>query len=349
MSRATFDTLLIGTGPPMLFEGLSLAAKGQRIIFVDRASEIGGSWRTPAVLGYRNVEVGVHLIENRPHLNALLERLLGAGALVRHPPDFGLILGRRVPIRPARVLLYALAAVKALVKGRRERASHALRNSLSGLVHSRAPLIYPAEGFGAVLDALTCRLNAAGAEFRFNTVVDRVEVTKHGIVAATDQGALLARRLVMSSRAHAPIVGVEQLCMSATTTVVHSLVMKAIDSEVGFDGYVEVIGDEILKRARNISRFTVPRPPAGTVMIVAQLRRPLDQLDDRELSAELLTRMRRLKLLGPRGVIAGIVRDEVTLNTLTKARATRIARLYPSQVTVLRTVDLSDRVHLPSL
>ena len=75
-SRPPYDAVLIGTGPPMLLEGLWRAEAGQRVVFVDRASEIGGSWRTPAVLGHRNVELGVHLIENRPHLNALLKNLL---------------------------------------------------------------------------------------------------------------------------------------------------------------------------------------------------------------------------------------------------------------------------------
>src|SRR5689334_9279330 len=109
------DVVLIGTGPPMLLEGLALAERGRRVIFVDRASEIGGCWRTPSLLGHSNVEVGVHLIENRPNLNAVMESLLGSQGLTRHPPDFALVVGRRFPLRPARVVLYGLVGGKALI------------------------------------------------------------------------------------------------------------------------------------------------------------------------------------------------------------------------------------------
>jgi hypothetical protein len=96
---------------------------------------------------------------------------------------------------------------------------------------------------------------------------------------------------------------------------------------------------------RNIGRFAVPRPPADTAIITVQLRERPDQLSDGELSAEILTRMRRLGLFGPYGVAAGIARDEITMKTMSKASSTRIARLFPDRVTVLRTVDLSDRIH----
>jgi hypothetical protein len=343
--RVDFDAVLIGTGPPMLFEGLALAEAGQRVVFVDRGSEIGGSWHTPAVLGHSNVEVGVHLIENRPHLNAVIENLLGPSNVTLSPPDFGLIFGRRVPLTHARTLLYALVGGKALINGAGERATRAIRNSVAALVYSRVPLAYPTDGFVAVLNALRERLLAANAEFRFKTVVHCVAVTKENVVAHTDAQRLSAARLVMSSRAHAPIEGLEAMWENATREVVNTLVMKLAGAEPRFESYVEIFGDGLLRRVRNVSRITVPPPPPGTAIISVQLRRRPQELSDTALATEVVARMRRLSLVPANVEILAVELDQIPLTTLSRKTTVRIARLFPQSVTVLQTVDLSDRVH----
>jgi len=158
MPSESYDVLLVGTGPPMLFEGLAFAQNGARVVFVDRATDLGGSWRTPDVLGFSDVEVGVHLIENRPHLNRLFHVLMGADELSIGTPDFAVLKGRRVPMRSARVLLYALVSAKNLLKLKLERVWHSLKNSASALRHISLPLIYPRAGIASFLKRLEERL-----------------------------------------------------------------------------------------------------------------------------------------------------------------------------------------------
>ena len=141
MADKIYDVLLIGTGPPMLFEGLVLAEAGAHVVFVDRGDVLGGSWRTPDVLGFADVEVGVHLIENRPHLNQLFHALMGLEELTIGTPDFALIRGKRIAMRPARVALYGLVTAKNMLKLNRERAVHSLVNMASAARHLSLPLI----------------------------------------------------------------------------------------------------------------------------------------------------------------------------------------------------------------
>ncbi len=55
------------------------------------------------MLGFSDVEVGVHLIENRPHLKRLCHVLMGKDALTIGTEDFAVLRGKRVPMRSARV------------------------------------------------------------------------------------------------------------------------------------------------------------------------------------------------------------------------------------------------------
>ena len=220
-----------------------------------------------------------------------------------------------------------------------------MRNSASALMCSRVPLVYPKGGFGAVLNALNERLVASGAIFSFDTELYRVAINGNAVVVQTDRGEIISRQLVMSSRAHAPIDGLEHLWSDVTPKIVSSLIMRIAHGEPTFDGYVEIFGDRLLKRVRNVSKFAVPRPHTDTAIVAIQLRARLNQLSDEALSVEVLSRMQRLGLFGSCSVAHEIARQEVTLRTLSGASLANIARRYPRRVSVLHTVDLSDRIH----
>ena len=82
------------------------------------------------------------------------------------------------------------------------------------------------------------RLAAASAEFSFNTVhIDRVAISEQAVIAKSDRGEFSAQRLVMSSRAHAPIEGMESdFGETERPTVVNSLVLKIIGGEAKLRG-----------------------------------------------------------------------------------------------------------------
>jgi len=197
-----------------------------KVIFVDQAATIGGSWKCPEVVGHFGVEVGVHLIENRPHTNAVFEALLEPSQRVAGNPDFGLMGKRRIPMRYARVLLYGGIAGRNLLKGKIERVRHSLKNMGEALRYRNLPFIYPKAGMAQVLNDLEARLKAHGAEFHFNRKIERLDVSQSGVTAFTSTGALSADHLVMSSRAHAPLAGLEHLWSERNDLSITSVVIK---------------------------------------------------------------------------------------------------------------------------
>lgn len=144
----------------------------------------------------------------------------------------------------------------------------------------------------------------------------------------------------MSSRAHAPIAGLESLWAGCERVTTYSYMLHVAGPPVRFEGYVEIIGDELIKRARNVTGFARPRPPPGEALLTVQLRRPPEEPE--RVGTAICRRMAKLDLLDPAAGLLGIAADRVDLVTLGNAALTRIATAHPGQVTTLRTVDLGD-------
>jgi len=345
MSVKIYDVLLVGTGPPMLFEGLALAQTGACVVFVDRGTVLGGSWRTPDVLGFAGVEVGVHLIENRPHLNRLFHVLMGQDELTIGTPDFAVVRGRRLPMRSARIFLYALVASKNLLKLKIERVWHSLKNAGAALRYISRPLIYPRGGIASFLKRLEERLLAAGAEFRMGQELHAMDITPEGITATLEGAEIRAKRLIMSSRAHVPIKGHTALWQGVNAVRVCSVVLHLKSPTLSFAGYGEIIGDSVLKRVRDVAPFVAPKPAQGEALITVQLRNDPGDLADGPLAEMILSKLIALNLLEPNAECLALHRDFVPLGTLPGTALSEIERRFPDQVTVLRTVDLGDQVY----
>ncbi len=328
----------------MLLEGLSRIRAGQTVLFVDRAARLGGAWQTPPALGFAAVETGVHLIENRAALNGAFEALIGRDGLIVGTPDFGLAWDRRIPMRLTRVLLYTLVGGKAVLAGRGERGLHALRNAVTAVRSARVPLVYPADGFAAVLDSLQGQLEAAGAQFLFDTEIRQVAVAEDHVVAGTSRGPRRAGALVMSSRAHAPIAGLEDLWQTTEPGVFRSLVLRLSGPPPRFDGYVEFLGDPLLKRARRVCVAPLPGAEAGDYAVTVQLRNGASCGGRRgpALARRTVARLRRAGLLPPGTRIVDSQEDVVIVRTLPLRSLRQIARRHRGRVHVLNTVDLSD-------
>ena len=212
-----FDVILIGTGLPMLLEGVALAQQGASICFIDRDDQLGGSWKCPKVLGFESVEVGVHLIENRKNLDQLFRGFMEAEALDVRTPDFGQIGGVRLPMPLARILLYAGVAGRHATSMRWEQVAHSVKNACHAALNVGRPLIYPREGIAAVLDLLETRLVGRGAKILLGREIIGIDLSADGVAARTVVGEVRSDRLVMSSRAHAHSRNSAGLPMSAAS------------------------------------------------------------------------------------------------------------------------------------
>ncbi len=334
-----YDAVLIGTGPPMLFEGLARARAGERIIFIDQTEELGGSWTCKTLFGYSNIEVGVHLIENRPDINQLIRAILPETEIAQSTGDFGMIAGRRIPMRLARVILYGGIAGRAAFELRGDRIRHAIRHTASATRNLGHPLIYPKRGIAALLRALETELAHRGATFQMDCAIERLTLDDR-VTAHTTRGPVNAHHLVMSSRAHAPIETQAPLWDNIPDTTVTTAVLHLENPvPVAPQGYAEIINDAALKRVRNVTPFADPAVPDGQTLLAVQVRQALTDRTPERILAEL----QRLKLIAPGTTIRAIHYDAVGLNTLPETALQKIETVFGSKVTVLRTVDLSDQ------
>jgi hypothetical protein len=332
----------VGTSPAMLFRGLRLAAEGRDVTFVDSADRIGGGWRTADVLGCKGVELGVHLFENRERSNRALLKVLGPDGLCVDEAGFGLVRDRRIPLRPARTLLYSGLLAKALVRRDREDATHSASNLAGSLRGLRRALVYPARGVRDLLTRIEARLVDLGVRFLFDRKIASIDAGGRNSVLHLASGeTLVGETAVFSSRAHAPVLGFERHWRDLETRTISNLVMKFAGDPLLFEGYVEIFGHSVLKRVRRLSPIGLP---ADQSMFVCQLRLGIAQSPRMiDIATESLV---RLKLLQPSAVTLGHHLDHAVYTTLPSARAKHICARAEGRLAFVRSVDFSDERHI---
>lgn len=334
------DVLGIGTSPLMLMRAIRLAESGRRVLLADRAATPGGGWMTPSLLGFGRVEVGAHLLENRLSLMRGLE--VDMGVPMQADPAFSLIRGRRAPMGLTRAAFHAAVAARALARGETDKARRGLRSAWRTAVSSAHPYKYPREGAWALLEVLGQRLGAAGGVVRHGLEVQEIRVENGLASCVTNAGIVTARLVLMSSRAWAPVmidgvaepVDVEQgICWNA--------VLRVAGAGGPLFSYVEILGDPMLKRVRDIGEFARPNVAPGERLLVVQYRQ--DQaLDDRALGRLLSERLAQVRLLERPGDVLAVARTDAPLSTLTDSTLQRIAHRSRGQVETLETSDLAE-------
>ena len=333
------DVAVLGTGPLALIEGLRLAEAGRKVTFLDRGDQIGGSWTSPDILGFGGVEVGVHLIENRARVNDWMEQTIGFKNLITgNGLDFGVIKGKRLSITTTRIVLHSLVALNALRRGHWGSARRISLSAARAILQYRRDVLYPKGGMRQLLGSLVNALEMQGAEIHLNTPVERVSSMADGVTLHGDGWQAQAEKLVMFSRAHAPIEGMADWEAGIRAGDCHSLILHLGGAHPAFDGYVEIIGDALLKRVRNVGHFARPMPQGDESLICAQLRAPMNN----ESGAEVLARLAALNLVPEHTHIIARHEDVVPLATLTPRAQRAINRRFNPRIEVLESTDFAD-------
>lgn len=339
-----YDALIIGTGPPMLFEGLRRAENNQKVAFIDRSATIGGSWRTGRLLGHEGVELGVHLIENRRNLNAAFQALLGSEGLVQDGRDFGMAFDRKLNMRLTRLLLYAMVGGKAVLGGRAEKAFHSAWQTKASVVGLGSRFVYPKGSFAEALSELQQRLQDAGADMLMEREAVDAEITPEGVILRTDGAELRGRELVISSRAHVPLRGLETFWKDAEKNTYQGLTLRLTGPKPKFDGYIEFLGDPTLKRVRRLWARPIETSARQDWLLAVQLRHDaLSKYTPEQAGRRTAARLRKAGLLAPGSRVTGVRETDLSVRTLPARHLKTIAARYPDRVCVLHTVDLSDR------
>lgn len=330
----------IGTSPLMLIRAIRLAEAGRRVVLADRAATPGGGWAAPGLLGLERVEIGAHLLENRPSLVRGLE--VDLGVPMQADPCTSLIKGRRAPMALTRAAFHAAIAARALARGEADKARRAMRSAWRTAMDSMHPYKYPQGGASSLLERLGQRFAGAGGVIRHGLEVQEIRVEDGLMTCVTGEGVVTPRLALISSRAWAPVLidGVAE-----PVDVEHGMCWNAVLRVAGAGGptfsYVEILGDPLLKRVRDIGAFARPRAPPGERLLVVQYRQ--DQgLDDEALGRLLAQRLARVRLLQRPGELLAVARTDAPLSTLTDATLQRIAHSGGGRIETLETSDLAE-------
>ncbi len=330
----------IGTSPLILMRAIELAKHFGRVVLFDRAHTAGGAWAAGDHVGLSNVEDGVHLLENRPTLLRALREDLDVAML--ETPAFGYIHGRRIPLALARVLLQTGAATKALARLETDKARRTFRNASRSARDIRHRFYYPSTGASAITMALVKAFTALGGEIRFGVEVREIHVNGSGISCTTSRGVEHVSRALIGSRAFAPVtidgrVQILETDRTACQTAVIRL-SGAINLEAG---YVEMLADRVLKRARDLSPFVSPALPSQEKVVAVQYRQGFSGSDG-ELGEGILVRLGRMGLVEPNAKLLDTVKFECVVTTLTDRTMQQLAERGRGTLETVSTTDFAD-------
>lgn len=333
------DVVIIGTGPLALIKGLYLSQAGRQVTFIDSSGVVGGSWKSLSCLGFENVEVGVHLIENRFRVNKWLRDQLGNQILDQGTQtDFGLVNGKRISISATRVLLHSLVTGKAILQGRLGTASRTFVSTSRAVSQFHAPFLYPESGFSLLIQTLVTQLQDYNVNFIFGVKVALASPRADGLLITLDCGEIKANQIEMFSRAHTPIEGMLELKEQIKTAQIYSLILLLSGPAITFNGYVEIIGDNLIKRIRNVGLFARPMPSGGKSLICVQLRQATNLNQD----AAVFKRLLDIGLINHKVRLLDSFRDTVMLKTLTQAGAHLINNCFSPKINIHESTDFAD-------
>lgn len=334
------DVVGIGTSPLTLMRAIRLAESGRRVLLADRSATMGGGWMAGSLLGFERVEIGAHLLENRLALMRCLE--VDMGVPMKVDPSYSLINGRRAPMGLTRAAFHAAVAARALARREADKARRGLRSAWRTAISSAHLYKYPQEGAWGLLERLGQRFLAAGGIIRHGLDVREIRVENGQVSIMTDAGVMTARLALMSSRAWAPVMIDGE---AEPVDVEHGMCWNAVLHIAGCGGpplsYVEILGDPMLKRVRDIGEFARPAVAPGERLLVVQYRRD-QSLDDRALGRRLAEGLAHVRLLERPGVLLAVARTDTPLSTLTDATLQRIAHRTGGRVETLETSDLAE-------
>ncbi len=346
------DTLVIGTSPIMLCQAIRLRRSGRRVTVMDSGHEIGGAWATTSLFGYQDVEQAVHLLENRARTHSILDGEIGI-PLAPEIGSFGVLANRRTNLNVARLLSFSGSSVRAFARYDRPRISRGVRSSIQAARNWRVPFLYPPRGSKQILDALRGICEAASISLEFDQTIKRLEIDRDGstVGVVCSEFDRVFRTVVISSRAHAElrVDGVE-VKRDADESLTRSIVLHCDGGGTPDLGYVEVIGDAILRRVRNIGRFTTPTPREENTLLCVQIRERNPKLPrtDPEITAERVVRRLIELAIVPRTCrLLAYETKEYAHSTIPAGRLKSIGRIDRDRLLVVESTDFSEGLAAP--
>ena len=344
------QAVVIGTSPIMLCAAITLAEDGWHVRAIEERDRPGGAWRTISAFGCDRVEPAVHLLENRRRTHERLADDLGVSLTAETRPH-GVFRGVRLGLHVTRLVCFTGVGLKGALRGDRNKAAMGFRSAGRSLTHLRTPFLYPPQGSASLVEDLMHRASNLPIEFVYDTSVDEIDVKGSKTndppagVCRNSQDSWAFDKIFVTSRAHARITrdGRPLPLPSRTSTIVSLLLHIKVpkDPEIG---YVEVLGDDLIRRVRNVGRFARPAPEQGTMILGVQLRTAESVTAERanDVAAQVLRRVQTLQILADDAELIDHQLETFTHSTVPDARIRALAGSTDSVVNGLTTTDFAE-------
>lgn len=324
----------------MLMQALRLAEAGDEVTIVDRGSEIGGAWTAPPLVGLTSVECGVHLLENRPDFYAALERL--GIELERDDRCTTLWRGRPLTMAPARMLFHALVAANAFRRGKFDSFRRTAVSAGRSALQLKTPFRYPSTGCRALHDSLTRMLAGYGIAPVMNTQINSIEVGGR-VRCSSSGGPILADRIVLGSRAHAPlIIDRREIHPPLERNRTATLVLRGEDARRLPFTYVELLRHPDIKRVRDVTPFCLPQLDEDAFVLAVQLRASGERLHASAGPGAIVDTLIGFGLLSDAALLSRSAMCEYASETITDTGLRTIERRARGRVVTVRTTDFAD-------
>ena len=344
-ATADSSAIVVGSSPLMMCVALRLARAGWTVEIHDDRSVPGGAWCATKAFGHSVVEPAVHLLENRAKSYAHLASISGVD-LGPDPRVEGLLGTRRLGPHTMRIVMFLGVWLRAMRRLDGPQIRLAGRSLLRSIRNRSVPFEYPIGGSGAMVRGLVDHLERQGVRVILNSRIHRCRINADGSggTCETAVGEVPFDRVYFSSRAHPKLLLDGQPVNILREHSRLRCVLILLDSPADLDfGYVEVLGDPLIRRVRNVSSFVRPKLLSGRSIVCIQVRE--SNAVDTELNdlvEEVVQRLRVLRLLSSDDRVVDSVDTPFEYWTIPAAELDRLNESLGGSACGIATTDVAE-------
>lgn len=283
-----YDAVVVGTSPVCYVAALAEEAEGKRVLMVDAAESVGGTWKTIDLLGFTNVELGCHEIDADKGSYGLLQGLGVPLSVMRPQPTLYSTTPRFFPTRLSfrhRWIrdFYDVATgtknydlpwakhhgVKTKARGFYRVARYALRSFKRG----NFPAKYPPGGAMQIVSRLDELAHRAGIEVRCKTRIENLALDREGGRVRFTLNGEAASAGILHLTSHSTVGLIEDgdttIDLNPSRNVWQTLYLVLRDCGPVPFAYLVFAKPRLLHRASDLSRYAVPGPGRENCRLIA--------------------------------------------------------------------------------
>ena len=322
-TASLYDAVIVGTSPMSMIAALAERVAGKRVLMVDGADEVGGTWKTTELLGYSNVELGCHELDAIKSVYRLLEDLGIPLAVMDPQPVFVSVEPSYFPrqlvfhhrwVRELHDVLSGRAnydlywvdkrSVKSRLRGALRVGRQATR-ALRGVSH---PAKYPPNGAMDIVRRLDDLARRSGVEIQLATWLSDIVIDREAnLVRFKLNGTeTLARTMHLTSSTNVGPIrdGDSEIDLAPGATCWQTLYLSLLDCPKPPFTYTVFTNPKLLQRASDLSRYAIPsveRPNARLIALTIDETAP----ENEETAWDALRQMKAMGLINSEARLEG--------------------------------------------